>query len=349
VLAFLSTRAFRAAALGITAIILAAIPAAAQDKPGWKMIWSDEFSDPAVNASKWNFEVGPANVNSELEYYSNSSKNAFIQDGSLVIRAIKENVGGRNYTSSKLFTRMKGDWLYGRIEVRAKLPKGKGMWPAIWMMPTDNAYGGWPSSGEMDIMELLGHEPAKVYATVHWNSGGHQQQGGSKTLSGSTFADDYHTFAYEWDAGQQRWFIDDVQYFSTTRGQPFDKRFYLILNLAVGGSWPGNPDGNTAFPNDMAVDFVRVYQKSGSAAFVPDVKPRAFELASSTFQGEAFLTNGPIRSEVVLRDVSGKVLERGILEGGERRGFGKTAPGGVYLLQIRSEGHEHTLKVFKAG
>jgi beta-glucanase (GH16 family) len=322
--------------------------AQAQDKPGWQMVWSDEFTDAAINTSKWSLMNEASNVNNELEFYSNSSKNAFIENGSLVLRALKENQGGKNYTSAKLITRMKGDWLYGRIEVSAKLNKGKGMWPAIWMMPTDDAYGGWPSSGEMDIMELLGHEPAKVYGTVHWNSNGHQQSGSSKTLSSGTFADDFHVFGYEWDAGQQRWYIDDVLYFSTAKGQPFDKRFYLILNVAVGGGWPGNPDATTVFPNDMSVDYVRVYKK-GTSAIAPASAPAAsgLRISPNPFEGEAFITNDGAEGKAVLMDPSGRVLEEGRLAAGEKRGFGKALPKGLYFMEVTSGGQRRTARLLK--
>lgn len=338
-----------ASALPCLAISIFLVSAAqAQDKPGWKLVWSDEFTEPAINASKWSFEVGPANVNSELEYYSNAPRNAFIENGSLVLRAIKENVGGRNYTSAKLHTRRKGDWLYGRIEVRAKLNRGKGLWPAIWMMPTDNAYGGWPSSGEMDIMESLGHQSNRIYATVHWNSGGHQMQGSNKTLASGSFADDYHVFGYEWDAGVQRWYLDDVLWFTTTRGHPFDKRFYLILNVAVGGSWPGNPDGTTIFPNDMAVDYVRVFEKSGTSGLAPAKAPQGFSMASNPFQDEVILANGRAESEVTIRNLSGSILEQRRLSPGEKQGFGKEAPRGVYLLDVVSGGQRQTARLFKS-
>jgi len=319
------------------------------NKTGWRMVWNDEFNVPTINLSKWTFQVGPANVNSELEYYSNSPKNAFVDSGSLCLRAIKENVGGRNYTSAKLTTSRKGDWLYGRFEIRAKLNNGQGIWPAIWMMPTDNAYGGWPSSGEMDIMELLGHQPNKVYATVHWSAGGHQMQGGSKTMTAGNFAEDFHTFAYEWEPGRQRWYIDDVQYFTTARGNPFDRRFYLILNLAVGGSWPGNPNATTPFPNDMRVDFVRVYTVDPSIVAVkPADLPQGFSIASNPFQHETVLKNGEAESQVTLRDLSGRIVERRRLGALETRAFGMGAPNGIYLLEVLSGGQKHTAKLFKS-
>jgi beta-glucanase (GH16 family) len=335
--------------LSFLALALILSVAHGQDKPGWQLVWSDEFTDPVINSSKWSFETGPVNVNSELEYYSNSAKNAFVDSGSLIIRALKENVGGRNYTSSKMQTRMKGDWLYGRIEVKAKLPSGKGIWPAIWMMPTDNAYGGWPSSGEMDIMELLGHQPAKVYATVHWNSGGHQQQGGSKTLTTGTFADSFHNFAYEWDVGAQRWYIDDVLYFSTARGQPFDKRFYLILNVAVGGGWPGNPDATTVFPTQMSVDFVRVYKKGNGTGIttIPSPAP-GLRISRNPVPDQTVLTNESGESRVVVSDMSGRVLERHVLAGGETLAFGGDLPKGMYFLEMVSGAQRRTAKLIKS-
>ncbi len=329
--------------------MVVAIPlwAGAQAKPGWNMVWSDEFAGTAIDAKKWSLSNGASNVNSELEYYSNSAKNAFLDSGALVLRAIKENVGGRNYTSAKLTTRMKGDWLYGRVEVRARLNKGKGMWPAIWMMPTDDAYGGWPSSGEMDIMELLGHEPAKVYGTIHWSSGGHQQQGSSKSLAGATFADDYHVFGYEWSAGKQNWFIDDVQYFTTAKGQPFDKRFYLILNVAVGGGWPGNPDGTTAYPNDMAVDWVRVYAKGDGSALGGRDAGTGMRMPGASFTDAAAFTAGTAPAELKVADVTGRVLWERRLAPGETLAFGNDLRAGIYLFQARSGGDARSVRLAK--
>ena len=319
----------------------------AQAKAGWDLVWSDEFAAATIDAKKWTLSNGASNVNSELEYYSNSAKNAFLDSGALVLRAIKENVGGRNYTSAKLTTRMKGDWLYGRIEVRARLNRGKGMWPAIWMMPTDDAYGSWPSSGEMDIMELLGHEPAKVYGTVHWNSGGHQQQGSSKTLAGGTFADDYHVFGYEWSDGKQAWFIDDVAYFNTAKGKPFDKRFYLILNVAVGGGWPGNPDGTTVFPNDMAVDWVRVYVKgNGSVLDAPPLSP-GMRLPALAFADRTIFVAGVAPATISLFEVSGHCLLRRRLAAGASLEIGPDLRPGIYVFQAEASGSTRSLRIAK--
>jgi beta-glucanase (GH16 family) len=193
----------------------------------------------------------------------------------LLIEARKEKFTGpdrsRDYTSARLRTLGKGDWKYGKIEVRAKLPKGKGIWPAIWMMPTDNRYGNWPSSGEIDIMELLGHEPGVIHGTLHYGDRvkRHLEKGEKFTFSKGTFADEFHVFGLEWEEGKISWSVDGKVYQTQkdwhTRDAgfpaPFDQRFHLILNVAVGGIWPGEPDEKTEFPCAMVVDWVRVYQR----------------------------------------------------------------------------------------
>lgn len=231
---------------------------------GWTLVWSDEFTGPSIDSTKWEYEVNDhGGGNNELQYYTARSENSFIEDGKLVIQARKENYLTRQYTSARLRTRYRGDWLYGRFEVSAKLPYGKGLWPAIWMLPTDWTYGGWPMSGEIDIMEVLGHEPWKTYGTIHFGSSpaAHQQAGGSYSLTAGTFAGGFHRFAVEWDSTAMRWYVDGHQFYQTTIGKPFDKRFHMLLNVAVGGNWPGNPDEFTVFPQQMVVDHVRVFRR----------------------------------------------------------------------------------------
>jgi beta-glucanase (GH16 family) len=241
----------------------------------WRLVWADEFESPdgsAVDAKKWSFDLGAGGWgNGELQYYTDRVDNAYIQHGALVIRAQEEDYRGSRYTSARLVTRGKGDWLYGRVEVRAKIPYGQGIWPAIWMLPTDWEYGVWPRSGEMDIMEMVGHEPATVYGTLHYGVP-HTHTGDSYDLPGEgAFADDYHIFVIEWEPGEIRWYVDGYHYqtqtewfTSSTKGSPhapFDEPFHLILNVAVGGAWPGFPDETTVFPQHMIVDYVRIYQK----------------------------------------------------------------------------------------
>ncbi|MCA0989302.1 carbohydrate binding domain-containing protein [Guptibacillus algicola] len=244
----------------------------------WNIVWEDDFDGTAIDEDKWNFiEGGGGYGNNEWQNYTSREKNARVEDGSLVIEAHKEQYGGNDYTSAKLTTENKGDWTYGRYEIRAKLPKGQGMWPAIWMMPTDyDLYSGWPATGEIDIMELLGHEPDTVHGTLHygkpWKNTGEKYK-----LPVGDFSDDYHTFTVDWEPGEFRWYVDGILYskqndwFTKSEDEaapytypaPFDRDFFLQLNLAVGGNWPGYPDETTTFPNKMLVDYVKVYELDG--------------------------------------------------------------------------------------
>lgn len=243
---------------------------------GYELVWHDEFNDSTLNLSRWNYEVnGHGGGNNELQYYTDRRENCYLKNGLLIIQALLETYTGpdgtRDYTSARINTRNKGDWKYGWFEIRARLPYGKGLWPAIWMMPSVSRYGGWPASGEIDIMELLGHEPDKVYGTLHY--GGeypvHLQSGKSYRLPVGSFAADFHVFALEWDTTAIKWYVDGILYQTQTGWStagypypaPFDQPFYLILNVAVGGNWPGKPDNTTSFPQQMAVDYVRVFQR----------------------------------------------------------------------------------------
>jgi beta-glucanase (GH16 family) len=240
------------------------------------LVWSDEFNSDVIDPNKWEYEVNAdGGGNNELQYYTDRLLNSWIEDTVLVIQALKENYTGpggtREYTSARMRTKNKGDWKYGKFEIRAKLPYGKGLWPAIWLLPTDWVYGGWAASGEIDIMELIGNNPAKVYGTLHYGGTypANVHTGASYVLSEGTFASDYHIFTLEWEPTQMRWYVDGLLYQTQTAWYteghnypaPFDQRFHLILNVAVGGNWPGNPDETTLFPQQMEVDYVRVYQK----------------------------------------------------------------------------------------
>ncbi|MEK7675481.1 MAG: glycoside hydrolase family 16 protein [Verrucomicrobiota bacterium] len=258
----------------VLAFLIHSPSAFAADPAGWELVWSDEFDGAAVDLTKWEFEVNArGGGNNELQYYL--TNNVRVRDGLLVLEARQERYTGpegtRDYTSSRLRTLRQGDWRYGRFDIRARLPQGRGLWPAIWMMPTDQKYGGWPHSGEIDIMEFLGHEPNKVYGTLHYSNpaGRHQYHGTNTTLTAGTFAEQFHVFRLDWEPGVFRWHVDDRLYQTQTNWTcrsgsfpaPFDQRFHLILNVAVGGNWPGKPEATTLFPQSMAVDYVRVYRK----------------------------------------------------------------------------------------
>lgn len=238
---------------------------------GYTLAWSDEFNTPSLNAANWAFQNGngcPALCgwgNSELEYYAEN--NLTFQNGKMVIEARKENVGGSSYTSSKILSTGKKTFKFGRIDFRAKLPKGKGIWPAFWMMPESSVYGSWPKSGELDIMEYLGHETNKTYGTLHFGPGpGSTQIGKSHVLPTGNFSDEFHVFSLIWKQDQIQWLVDGNVYGTANKvdfganNYPFNEQFYFIINLAVGGQWPGSPDASTTFPQWMIVDYVRVYQ-----------------------------------------------------------------------------------------
>ena len=237
------------------------------------LVWADEFNGNNLNQDNWTFETGDGCPslcgwgNNELEYYTNRPENLFFQDGHMVIQARKEDYNGKNYTSAKIVSRGKKVFKFGRMEIRAKLPKGKGIWPAIWMLPQQNVFGGWPRSGEIDIMELVGHEPNKVHGTLHYGPGpGSTQFNRNYTLSNTDFSTDFHVFSITWDANIIQWYVDGNLFGTFTNTDagsatyPFNEEFYFIMNLAVGGNWPGSPDATTTFPQELVVDYVRVYQ-----------------------------------------------------------------------------------------
>ena len=241
-----------------------------------KLVWSDEFNyTGSPDSTKWNYDLGDGcpNVcgwgNNELEYYTKDSKNVRAQNGVLIIEAHKEGKGSKQYTSTRMVSKFKGDWLYGRIEVKAKLPRGKGTWPAIWMLSTDWKYGGWPESGEIDIMEHVGFDPGVVHGTIHtetYNHGKGTQKEGKITVP--TCMDEQHVYAINWSENKMDFIVDDKLYHSVNRdpkenfkGWPFDQRFHLIMNLAVGGNWGGKQGvDDSIWPQRMEVDYVRVYQ-----------------------------------------------------------------------------------------
>ncbi len=243
--------------------------------PNWKLAWSDEFDGTSIDTSKWNFEIdGKGGGNGEMEYYTDLPANAHVENGHLLITAIQDgtDADGRKhkFTSARMTTKGKFNWKYGRFEARIKVPTGRGVWPAFWMMPEDSVYGGWASSGEIDIMEEVGDKPATVFGTIHYGDKwpGNTHTGDKYTLPSGILADDWHVYALEWEPGVLRWYFDGNLYETQTSWYtkaapfpaPFDQNFFIILNFAVGGAWPGRPSPDTPFPQTMDVDYVRVYQ-----------------------------------------------------------------------------------------
>jgi beta-glucanase (GH16 family) len=236
---------------------------------GYTLAWNDEFDKDALDNSSWNYETGGNGWgNNELEYYSNSTKNCYItQHKYLVIEARNETTGNNNYTSARIQTLGKREFKYGRIDIRAKLPIGQGMWPALWMLGSNINSVSWPACGELDMMEVLGNDPGKTYGTLHWGdaSTGHLQSGGNYALTTDDFSKKFHVFTTKWSADSISWYVDDVEYFTANRASiigpnPFNNSFFFIFNVAVGGDWPKSPDGTTVFPQRMIVDYIRVFQ-----------------------------------------------------------------------------------------
>ncbi len=248
-------------------------------RPGWTLTWSDEFRQPdgsPPDPSKWKIETGGDGWgNKELEYYTARPQNLHVKNGNLEMIALKETYTGpdgvtRNYTSARLDTAGKFDQAYGRFEARIKIPYGQGIWPAFWMLGNDIEKVSWPTCGEIDIMENIGREPAIAHGTIHgpgYSSG--KGIGTPYPLATGRFADDYHVFATEWEPNQIRFYVDDHLYATSTPTDlpagtkwVYDHPFFVILDLAIGGGWPGNPDQTTIFPQIMLVDYVRVYTKN---------------------------------------------------------------------------------------
>jgi beta-glucanase (GH16 family) len=238
--------------------------------PGYTFAWSDEFNGTALDPNTWNQEIGNGTGgwgNHELEYYTNSLKNSFLSDGKLIIEARKEAMGGFNYSSARLTTQNKKFFKFGRIDIRAKLPVSKGLWPALWMLGTNISSVGWPSCGEMDIMELIGTYPSRVSSTMHWNSstGVHLSKGANYNSSSGDFSQQFHVFSMIWKQDNIDCYVDDnlfltVKSIDVGATYPFNAAQFFIFNVAVGGDWPGAPDANTQFPQRMFVDYVRVFQ-----------------------------------------------------------------------------------------
>ncbi|HWB28444.1 MAG TPA: family 16 glycosylhydrolase [Chitinophagaceae bacterium] len=237
--------------------------------PGYTLTWSDEFNGNSINTNNWGFESGNNSGwgNHELEYYTGRPENAFVSGGNLIIEARTEPYNGAGYTSARMITKTKQSFQFGRIDIRAKLPKGKGVWPALWMLGDNIDAVSWPACGEIDMMEELGQQPNTVYGTLHWGltSASHQSKGTNYILNSGSFDQQFHVYSMVWAQDTIKLLVDDHQYLTVNAqdvapSYPFNNKFFFIFNVAVGGDWPGTPDGTTVFPQRMIVDYVRVFQ-----------------------------------------------------------------------------------------
>jgi beta-glucanase (GH16 family) len=250
------------------------IPTTGYESPetydGMTLVWEDDFDGSTLNSAYWTPEIGTGTNgwgNNELQYYR--SENTQVRDGHLIITAKKEAFGGSQYTSSRLITKDKKSFQYGRVDIRAVLPKGQGIWPALWMLGNSISSVGWPACGEIDIMEMIGGAGREktVHGTLHWENNGVREctcgEAGYSLASG-TFNDEFHVFSIVWTTNSVKFYVDNVMFreVSTTPAymSEFDASFFFIFNIAVGGNWPGSPDGTTVFPQHMIVDYIRVFQ-----------------------------------------------------------------------------------------
>jgi beta-glucanase (GH16 family) len=236
--------------------------------PNYTLVWSDEFDGTALS-SDWTYDIGTGNGgwgNNELQYYTN--QNVQVSNGLLQITAKSETFNAQDYTSTRIKTQGLKSWKYGRIDIRAALPYGKGIWPALWMLGDNITTASWPACGEIDIMEMIGGDGANdrtAHGTAHWSdNGSHAQYGASTSLSSGKLADEFHVYSIVWNQNSITWMMDDVVYntldITPSELSEFQQKFFLIFNVAVGGNWPGSPDATTIFPQTMYVDYVRVFQ-----------------------------------------------------------------------------------------
>ena len=247
-----------------------------RNPPEWRLVWSDEFDYNGLpDPKKWGYDVGGHGWgNKELQYYTEARKeNARVENGKLIIEARKDAWEGHEYTSARLISKGKGDWTYGRIEVRAKLPSGNGTWPAIWMLPTGHEYGSWPSGGEIDIMEHVGFDPDVIHFSIHTKAYNHKiNTQKTATIKVDDARSGFNVYTVEWTPEEIRGYVNEQKYFTFKNERltnpaadfqqwPFDKPFHLLLNIAVGGTWGGAKGvDETIWPQRMEIDYVRIYQ-----------------------------------------------------------------------------------------
>jgi len=330
----------------------------AQDTP----IWSDEFDLDTVDAAKWNFDIGNGSGgwgNNELQYYTSRPENAKIENGVLIITALKESYNGYNYTSARINTKLKAYWKYGRIEMSAKLPKGRGVWPAFWMLPEQKVYGTsyWPDNGEIDIMEYVGYNPGIVYGSVHTD----QNYGANSVTRSITYSgveDNFHVFAIEWTPDMIKFYVDNYYYANYARSGrtwnywPFDQNFFVLLNLAIGGNWGGAQGIDDAiFPQTYQIDYVRVYDLGVSAIndFVTNKEKISISPNPNKGNFKLYIEDSNLKNNrVSVYDSNGKMVVSPVncKTGYSDFNLNQLDPG-IYLLMIQNNQESRTIKFLK--
>jgi beta-glucanase (GH16 family) len=328
--------------------------AADPELPGtFQLVWADEFDGESYNSAIWTPQIaGGGFGNHELQYYTGAEKNIFTRDGNLVLKAIKETYNGHDYTSGKLWTQKFKNFKYGRIEARFKLPKGRGTWPAIWMMPTSSVYGGWPNSGEIDVMEFVGYDANRIYGTVHRGAGsGGNGDGSNISIAGKT--DEYQVIRIDWEPGYIKWYLNDKLFHTYNNGYagsaqwPFDQNFYVILNFAVGGDWGGaqGVDANI-WPQEFLIDYVRVYQKSEETA-IKNVKSERFSIVPASKNELDIYSSSLLPLSITIYSLNGqKRLSKTAVTGDSRINI-STLSEGAYIVSVSDGVELYSQKIIK--
>jgi len=324
--------------------------------PGqYQLIWADEFNGSSYDKSIWKPQIsGGGFGNNEKQYYTGAEKNIFIRDGNLVLKAYKESYQNHAYTSGKLWTQSLKYFKYGRVEARFKLPQGRGTWPAIWMMPQSSIYGGWPKSGEIDIMEFVGYDPSKIHGTVH-RQAGYAGNGNGNNISIQGKINDFHTIRIDWEPGYIKWYLNDVllhtynNAFSGYEQWPFDQNFYVILNFAVGGDWGGAQGiDDTIWPQEFLIDYVRAYQKVEDNTAVQPLKGDIGFKINLSSNDEIRVSSSNISPyNMYLYSLSGQAyLVKHNLQGDSIFNI-SSIPKGVYMVTLTDNKHNYSQKIIK--
>jgi len=326
----------------------------------YELVWSDEFDYSGVpDPNNWDYEKGAGGWgNNEWQYYtSDRAENCRVENGSLIIEAHKESYSGSNYTSARIISyHNQRYWTYGKVEARIKLPYGKGIWPACWMLGKNIFEGtNWPACGEIDIVELIGGgegKDDKIYGTVHWGdaNANHASYGGNYQLANGIFADTFHVFSIEWDQNFIKWIIDGQQYnvidITPAHLSEFHESFFIIFNIAVGGNWPGYPDGSTVFPQKMEVDFIRVYQKGITSGINNGFNSENIAINPSLASDNLFVENIQSSQVYTIFNCIGKSEFSGIIEPRTSIDISNLNPG-VYFIQLNKQEDLYPFKFIK--
>lgn len=310
----------------------------------WVEIWSDEFDGTSLDLTKWVYEIGTGSWgwgNNELQYYTANSDNIFVDAGFLNIVGRQELIGGSNYSSARIKTQGLFDFQYGKVEARIKVPIGQGIWPAFWMLGSNITSVSWPLCGEIDIMEHVNNE-LKIHGTIHYDMWGYAYEGDFAYTDAAVF----HNYSVEWDENEIRWYLDGTEYFSTNIGEgstsreEFHNPFFLLVNLAIGGNWPGGPDSTTSFPATMQLDYVRVYQ--ATSAGLNEIDNVTINVNPNPSSNQIKISSEVTLASYAIYSLQGEKL----LEGKESTIDISKISAGIYFIDVQLETGKHVKTSF---